>query len=242
MDLRVGGTYHYGMEAPNGAAMWGLFKYREIVPQEKLVFVNSFSDEAGGVTRHPGSATWPLHMLSTFTFEDAPGGKTKFTVTLAHARRHGRRAEDLRRHARQHDARLGRHHGSARRVSGQDQVRRSGMITISAFRWVPDFARGQVRDLRVRWALEEAGLPYRTRLLEMGDQDKPDYRALQPFGQVPMLEEDGLVAFRVRAIVLHIGERCEALLPTDSARAQPRDAMAYCRAQLDRTARDQRAR
>jgi len=67
------------------------------------------------------------------------------------------------------------------------------MITISAFRWVPDFARGQVRDLRVRWALEEAGLPYRTRLLEMGDQDKPDYRALQPFGQVPMLEEDGLV-------------------------------------------------
>jgi glutathione S-transferase len=64
------------------------------------------------------------------------------------------------------------------------------MITISAFRWVPDFARGQVRDLRARWALEEAGLPYRTRLLEQGDQDKPAYRALQPFGQVPILEED----------------------------------------------------
>ena len=80
MDLRVGGTYHYGMKAPNGAPMWGLFKYREIVPQEKLVFVNAFSDEKGGVTRHPGSATWPLHMLSNFTFEDAPGGKTKFTV------------------------------------------------------------------------------------------------------------------------------------------------------------------
>jgi glutathione S-transferase len=91
------------------------------------------------------------------------------------------------------------------------------MITISAFRWIPDFARGQVRDLRVRWALEEAGLPYRTRLLEMGDQDKPDYRALQPFGQVPMLEEDSLVLFESGAIVLHIGERCEALLPTDSA-------------------------
>jgi uncharacterized protein YndB with AHSA1/START domain len=81
MDLRVGGSYHYGMAAPNGAVMWGLFKYREIVPQEKLVFVNSFSDEAGGVTRHPGSATWPLYMLSTFTFADAPGAKTKFTVT-----------------------------------------------------------------------------------------------------------------------------------------------------------------
>lgn len=89
------------------------------------------------------------------------------------------------------------------------------MITISAFRWVPDFARGQVRDLRVRWALEEAGLPYRTRLLEQGDQDKPDYRALQPFGQVPILEEDGLVLFETGAIVLHIGERSEALLPKD---------------------------
>ena len=45
MDLRVGGTYHYGMTAPNGASMWGLFTYREIVPQDKLIFVNSFSDE-----------------------------------------------------------------------------------------------------------------------------------------------------------------------------------------------------
>ena len=69
------------------------------------------------------------------------------------------------------------------------------MITISAFKSVPDFARGQVRDLRVRWALEEVGLPYRTRLLEQGDQDKPEYRALQPFGQVPILDEDGLVMF-----------------------------------------------
>ena len=89
------------------------------------------------------------------------------------------------------------------------------MITISAFRWVPDFAQGQVRDLRVRWALEEAGLPYKTRLLEQGDQDKPAYRALQPFGQVPVLEEDGLVLFESGAIVLYIGERSEALLPRD---------------------------
>ena len=87
------------------------------------------------------------------------------------------------------------------------------MITISAFKWVPDFARGQVRDLRGRWALEEAGLPYQTRLLEQGDQDKPDYRALQPFGQVPILEEDGLVLFESGAIVLHIAERSETLLP-----------------------------
>ena len=91
------------------------------------------------------------------------------------------------------------------------------MITISAFKWVPDFARGQVRDLRVRWALEEAGLPYETRLLEQGDQDKPGYRALQPFGQVPIFEEDGFVLFETGAIVLHIGERSEALLPKEAA-------------------------
>ena len=90
------------------------------------------------------------------------------------------------------------------------------MITISAFKWVPDFARGQVRDLRVRWALEEAGRPYQTRLLEQGDQDKADYRAMQPFGQVPIFEEDGLVLFESGAIVLHIGERSETLLPKDA--------------------------
>lgn len=95
------------------------------------------------------------------------------------------------------------------------------MITVSAFRWVPSFAQGQVRDLRVRWALEEAGLPYTTRLLEQGDQNKPEYRSLQPFGQIPVFEEDGRVLFESGAIVLHIGERCEALLPKDEhARAR----------------------
>ena len=95
------------------------------------------------------------------------------------------------------------------------------MITISAFRWVPPVARGQVRDLRPRWALEEAGLAYQARLLEQGDQDRPEYRALQPFGQVPIFEEDGLVLFESGAIVLHIGERSEALLPREpGARAR----------------------
>jgi glutathione S-transferase len=95
------------------------------------------------------------------------------------------------------------------------------MITISAFHSVPSFAQGQVRDLRARWALEEAGLAYQTRLLEQGDQDKPEYRALQPFGQVPIFEEDGQVLFESGAIVLHIGERSEALLPKDAgARAR----------------------
>ncbi len=79
MDLRVGGTYHYGMETPDGKVMWGRMVYREITPPERLVFINSFSDEAGGLSRHPLAPAWPLEMLSTFTFEDIRG-KTKFTV------------------------------------------------------------------------------------------------------------------------------------------------------------------
>jgi uncharacterized protein YndB with AHSA1/START domain len=80
MDLRPGGTYHYGMKVPDGPVMWGKFVYREITPPEKLVFINSFSDEKGGLTRHPMAPTWPMEMLSVFTFEEQPGGKTKFTI------------------------------------------------------------------------------------------------------------------------------------------------------------------
>ena len=81
MDLRPGGTYHYGMKAPDGSAMWGKFVFREVVAPERMVFINSFSDEAGGITRHPMASSWPLELLSVFTFEEQPGGKTKFTVT-----------------------------------------------------------------------------------------------------------------------------------------------------------------
>lgn len=80
MDLRVDRAYHYGMKAPDGSVMWGKFVFREIVPRERLVFLNHSSDKAGGVTRHPAAPTWPLKMLSTFSFEDAPGGKTELTV------------------------------------------------------------------------------------------------------------------------------------------------------------------
>src|SRR3954468_176600 len=79
MDLRPGGTYHYGMRAPDGSAMWGRFVYREIVAPERLVFFNSFSDEAGGVTRHPWHAEWPLEMLSTIAFAEEDGG-TRLTI------------------------------------------------------------------------------------------------------------------------------------------------------------------
>ena len=95
------------------------------------------------------------------------------------------------------------------------------MITISAFGWVPELARGHVKDLRVRWALEEAGLPYRTRLIEQSDKNSDEYRALQPFGQVPAFQEDGLTLFESGAIVLHVGARSETLLPQEpNARAR----------------------
>jgi len=79
MDLRPGGSYHYAMRAPDGTEMWGKFVFREVVPPERLVLVNSFSDPYGGLTRHPMSATWPLQMLSVFRF-DAQDGGTVFSV------------------------------------------------------------------------------------------------------------------------------------------------------------------
>jgi glutathione S-transferase len=91
------------------------------------------------------------------------------------------------------------------------------MIKISAFKWVPPFAQGLVRDLRVRWALEEAGLPYEAVLIDPSVQTSADYRAHQPFGQVPVFEEDGLVLFESGAIALHIAARSEVLLPSDEA-------------------------
>jgi glutathione S-transferase len=90
-------------------------------------------------------------------------------------------------------------------------------ITVTTFKWVPPFAQGLVRDLRVRWALEEAGFPYRERLLESGEQNSPAYRALQPFGQVPVFEQDGLVMFESGAILMHIAEQSPKLLPADVA-------------------------
>jgi glutathione S-transferase len=90
-------------------------------------------------------------------------------------------------------------------------------VRISAFNWVPPFARGQVRDLRVRWALEEAGIPYTVRKLDAMVERPADYLAEQPFGQVPSYRDETVALFESGAIVLHIGERCETLLPADTA-------------------------
>ena len=86
-------------------------------------------------------------------------------------------------------------------------------IEITAFRWVPEFAQGVVRDLRARWALEEAGLDYKVRLLDQ--QRPPEYLKEQPFDQVPILCEGDLQIFESGAIVQYVGERSEALLPRD---------------------------
>src|ERR1700685_3126058 len=90
------------------------------------------------------------------------------------------------------------------------------MITLSAFRWVPPFAQGLVRDLRVRWALEEAGVPYQERLIGPEDQASAAYRALQPFGQVPAIESGDLKLFESGPIVIHIAEHSDALMPSDA--------------------------
>jgi uncharacterized protein YndB with AHSA1/START domain len=80
IDLRPGGTFHGGIRSPEGYKIWGKFAYQEIVPPERLVFINSFSNEAGDVTRHPIMPTWPLETMTTLTLEEAAGPKTTLTV------------------------------------------------------------------------------------------------------------------------------------------------------------------
>jgi glutathione S-transferase len=94
-------------------------------------------------------------------------------------------------------------------------------IKVIAYRWVPSPAQGLVRDLRVRWALEEAGLAYEEQLIDFGDQSSDSHRTLQPFGQIPVYQEGGLTLFESGAIVLHIAERSDALMPVNpGARAR----------------------
>jgi len=95
------------------------------------------------------------------------------------------------------------------------------MITISAWNWVPDFARGLVRDLPVRWALEEAGLSYTAKVIGRPDQASAQYREWQPFRQVPAFDDGVVRLFESGAIVLYIAEQSRTLLPQDAAlRAQ----------------------
>jgi glutathione S-transferase len=87
-------------------------------------------------------------------------------------------------------------------------------LILTTYDWVPEPPRGLVRDLRVRWALEEAGLPYHVKSTSFRDRG-PEHFAAQPFGQVPWLTDGDLTIFESGAILLHLGERSPALMPTD---------------------------
>ncbi|MFO1059133.1 MAG: glutathione S-transferase family protein [Dongiaceae bacterium] len=90
-------------------------------------------------------------------------------------------------------------------------------LVLTTFDWVPELPRGFVRDLRVRWALEEARLPYRVASTPFHDRG-PEHLAHQPFGQVPWLTDGDLSIFESGAILLHLGQRSDALLPADPRR------------------------
>ncbi|WP_298882821.1 glutathione S-transferase family protein [uncultured Bradyrhizobium sp.] len=90
------------------------------------------------------------------------------------------------------------------------------MPTITAFANSPDRGRGQARDMRLRWALEEVGQPYDVRLLSFDQMKQPDHLALHPFGQIPTYEDGDLALFETGAIVLHIAEHHDGLLPKDT--------------------------
>ncbi|MDP9971815.1 glutathione S-transferase [Variovorax paradoxus] len=94
-------------------------------------------------------------------------------------------------------------------------------ITITAFERSPDGGKGLARDTRVRWALEEAGLPYQVRLVSFRAMKEAAHLALNPFGQIPTYEEGELALFETGAIVMHIAERHPGLFPADAnARAR----------------------
>ncbi len=82
LDFRVGGLFHYGMDWGNGAIMWGRFAFREIKVPERIVFLNSFSDEKAGLVRAPFfDGKWPLEMLTVFEFEELGKNRSRFSLT-----------------------------------------------------------------------------------------------------------------------------------------------------------------
>jgi glutathione S-transferase len=96
-------------------------------------------------------------------------------------------------------------------------VESTATAEVTAYRWVPDFAQGLVRDLRVRWALEEIDRPHRVRLLDVTKPRPDEYFCEQPFGQVPAYRDEQVQLFESGAILIHLGLQDERLLPADHA-------------------------
>jgi glutathione S-transferase len=105
--------------------------------------------------------------------------------------------------------------------TGENTMSLPMIPTITAFERSPDGGKGLARDMRVRWALEEVGQAYEVRLVSFGAMKEAAHRALHPFGQIPTYEEGDLVLFESGAIVFHLAERHEGLLP-DNANARAR--------------------
>jgi glutathione S-transferase len=204
IDFRPGGRWLACIESETSGPLWMGGEFREIEPDRRIAF--SFGDRDPGQSVHPATEV-------TVTFTDRGDGSTH---QLFHQT--GFPSVAFR------DSHVGGWTSTFEKAESYARdLADAATPMVFAFAWVPDFARGQVRDVRVRWALEEAGRPYRTHLLEQGEQAGADYLALQPFAQVPAYGEGDIAIFESGAIVLHIGETSEALMPPDpAARARAR--------------------
>lgn len=174
----------------------------EIEHHRRIVFSFAWTEESGR----------DLDAVVTVTFEENDE-KTRHlppdAVLIGEGSRQPRGRLDL---ARQQTTDVRRESG----IRGEKGSAR--MITLTTYKWVPEFVAPLVRAFRVRWALEEAGIPYDVRHVALGpEQRAPEHLARQPFGQVPAIDDDGLVMFESGAIALHIAEKSESLLPRDSA-------------------------
>jgi glutathione S-transferase len=197
IDFRPGGKWLACIESEASGPLWMGGEFHEIEPDKRIAF--SFGDRDPAANVHPSTEV-------VVTLTERGDGATLQTFHQTGfptaAFRDG--------HVVGWNSAFEKAEAYARDLAGV------ATPVVFAFAWVPDFARGQVRDLRVRWALEEAGRPYRADLLESGDQGTPAYRRLQPFGQVPAYREGEVEIFESGAIVLHVGETSEALLPGDA--------------------------
>ena len=198
VDFRPGGKWLACIESEQSGPLWMGGEFRDIEPDRRIAFTFGDLDPATDV--HPSTEV-------TVTLSEGGGGATRQTFHQT-----GFPSALFRdRHIVGWTSAFQKAEAYARELAD------IATPVFYSFAWVPEFARGEVRDVRVRWALEEAGRPYRTHLLEPGESGTPDYLDVQPFAQVPAYRDGQVAMFESGAIVLHIGETSEALMPADPA-------------------------